>query len=115
MRTHLLLFFLFISCTVFSQTTITGNITDTNGAPLPGTNIIVTGTSDGTVTDIDGKFTLSTSKELPFKIDISNVGFKSESVQITTGGQVVNLALQEGTSLDEIVLSASRTPERIFE
>lgn len=115
MRTRLLLFFLFISCTVFSQTTITGTITDTNGTPLLGTNIIVTGTLEGTVTDIDGNFTLSTSRELPFRIEISNVGFRPEIIQITSSGQVVNIALQEGTSLDEIVLSASRTPERIFE
>jgi len=109
----ILLFFCVISS--FSQTTITGTVVDNNRIPLPGANIIVVGTTQGTITDFDGKFTLSVTETLPFSIAISSVGFESQTFRITSNNQEVNVVLVEGTSLDEIVVSASRTPERIFE
>jgi len=110
------LFLLFLFClSAHSQTTITGNVLDNTGLPVLGANIIVTGTSQGTVTDFDGNFTLTVSEQPPFAVTISNVGYETATFQITTNNQVVNAVLVEGTSLDEIVVSASRTPERIFE
>ncbi len=109
-------FLLFLFClSVHSQTTITGNVLDNNGLPVLGANIIVTGTSQGTVTDFDGNFTLTVSEQPPFAVTISNVGYETATFQITSNNQVINAVLVEGTSLDEIVVSASRTPERIFE
>ena len=109
----ILLFFCVISS--FSQTTITGTVVDNNRIPLPGANVIAVGTTQGTITDFDGKFTLSVTETPPFSIEISNVGFESQTFRITTNNQELNVVLVEGTSLDEIVVSASRTPERIFE
>ncbi|HSJ11247.1 MAG TPA: carboxypeptidase-like regulatory domain-containing protein, partial [Gillisia sp.] len=109
----ILLFFCVISS--FSQTTITGTVVDNNRIPLPGANVIVVGTTQGTITDFDGKFSLSVTETLPFSIAISSVGFESQTFRITSNNQEVNVVLVEGTSLDEIVVSASRTPERIFE
>ncbi len=108
-----LIFFLCFSA--HSQTTITGNVVDNNSLPILGANIIITGTSQGTVTDFDGNFTLTVDQEPPFTIEISSVGFESKSFEITSNNQVVTAVLTEGTFLDEIVVSASRTPERIFE
>lgn len=83
---------------------------------LPGTNVAVVGENIGTISDADGKFILIANKQLPFEIEISSVGFASQKVQITKKNQVVNLSLtQEENRLDEIVVSASRTPERIIE
>lgn len=115
MRTFLPLMLLFFCFTSYSQTTVTGNVVDNNGLPILGANIIVTNTSQGTVTDFDGNFTLTVSEQPPFTLEISSVGFESKSFDITANNQVVNAVLVEGTSLDEIVVSASRTPERIFE
>lgn len=115
MRTFFPLMLLFFCFTSYSQTTVTGNVVDNNGLPILGANIIVTNSSQGTVTDFDGNFTLTVSEPLPFSLEISSVGFGSKSFEITTNNQVVNAVLIEGTSLDEIVVSASRTPERIFE
>src|SRR5690606_21261641 len=50
----------------------------------------------------------------PFSIQASSVGFETTTVEITNN-QRVDIILKEGTSLDEVVISASRTPERIFE
>ena len=88
---------------------------DNNGQPLPGANIIVTGTTTGTISDYDGNFSLTVNQDPPFTIQISSVGFETVDQEITTNPQTIDVTLSEGTSLDEIVISASRTPERIFE
>jgi len=99
----------------FSQTTITGSVVDDNSQPIPGANIIIVGTSTGTVTDFDGNFSLTTNLNPPFKLQGSSVGFETVIEDITSNNQIINFILNEGTSLDEVVISASRTPERIFE
>ena len=102
----------------FSQTTITGSVVDDNSQPIPGANIIIVGTSSGTVTDFDGNFSLTTNLNPPFKLQGSSVGFETIILEVTlarSNDQIINFILNEGTSLDEVVISASRTPERIFE
>jgi iron complex outermembrane receptor protein len=115
MKTFLPVLLLFVCGITFSQTKISGSVVDDNNQPIPGANIIVIGTSTGTVTDFDGQFSLLFNQNPPFKIQASSVGFTSGTQEITKNNQVVNFILKEGTSLDEIVISASRTPERIFE
>jgi len=100
----------------FAQTTITGTVVDdVSKQPIPSANVIILGTSEGTVTDFDGNFTLKTDQTPPFSIQVSSVGFTSQTTEITLNNQKVDIVLTEGTSLDEVVISASRTPERIFE
>ena len=102
----------------FSQTTITGSVVDDNSQPIPGANIIIVGTSTGTVTDFDGNFSLTTNLNPPFKLQGSSVGFETVILEVAvarSNDQIINFTLNEGTSLDEVVISASRTPERIFE
>ena len=106
---------LFCCALSFSQTTVKGKIIDNNGQPLPGANIIVTGTTTGTISDYDGNYTLTVNQEPPFTIQISSVGFETVNQEVTTNPQTIDVTLIEGTELDEVVISASRTPERIFE
>lgn len=115
MRTILKIFLLLFCVSSYAQTTIKGTVTDDSGQPLPGANIIIVGTSTGTMTDFDGKYTLSTSQAPPFILQVSSVGFETQTKEVTANNQVIDFALKEGSELDEIVISASRTPERIFE
>ena len=113
--TYLMLLFCGLA---FSQTTITGSVVDDNSQPIPGANIIIVGTSTGTVTDFDGNFSLTTNLNPPFKLQGSSVGFETVILEVAvarSNDQIINFTLNEGTSLDEVVISASRTPERIFE
>ena len=110
----ILLLFLFGNI-IHSQTTISGTVTDNNSQPIPGVNVIVLGTTIGTVTDFDGNFRLTYAQSPPFTIQASSIGFETISKEITSNNQTVNFTLNEGTALDEVVISASRTPERIFE
>ncbi|MGB6268223.1 MAG: TonB-dependent receptor [Olleya sp.] len=115
MRTILSIVLLCFCSIAFSQTTITGTVVDDSQQPIPSANVIIDGTSVGTATDFDGNFTLTTNETPPFTIQVSSVGFTSEDVEVTSNNQNINVVLAEGTSLDEVVISASRTPERIFE
>ncbi|MFD0990724.1 TonB-dependent receptor [Mariniflexile jejuense] len=115
MKTILPLLLLLFCGISYSQTTISGSVTDDNNQPIPGANVIVVGTSTGTVTDFDGNFTLTFNQKPPFNVQASSVGFETVTIQVTSNNQKLSFILKEGTSLDEVVISASRTPERIFE
>jgi len=116
MRTFLTSVFLLLSVFGFSQTIITGNVVDESNVPIPGASIIIAGKTIGTTADFDGNFTLNTSESVPFKLVISSIGYSGSSNTITQNNESINVVLEEAqTFLDEVVLSASRTPERIFE
>ena len=115
MKTILKIFMLFFCAFSFAQTTVKGTVTDNNGQPLPGANIIVVGTTTGTISDFDGNYSLTYNQNPPFSITVSSVGFEAVTKEVTTNPQTINFVMVEGTALDEIVISASRTPERIFE
>jgi len=116
MRTLLFLCFLLIGIGSIAQTTIKGTVNDNNGEPVPGANIVIIGTTTGTVSDFDGNFVLGTTQAPPFVLRITSIGYSEVTVQVTSNNQTLAIVLQESsTMLDEIVVSASRTPERLFE
>ncbi len=116
MRVYFLILSLFFCSITFAQNTITGSVTDNNNQPIPDANIQVVGDKSGTVTDSDGKFTLNSSKSLPFTIVVTSLGHETKKVNIATNNQNVNVKLVgEETKLNEVVVSASRTPERVLE
>lgn len=115
MKTILKLFTLLFCVGAFSQSTIKGKITDESGLPLPGANIVVVGTSSGAVSDFDGNYTLTTDSNPPFSIRVTYTGFKVQTIEVTSNNQTIDVTMVEGNQLDEVVISASRTPERIFE
>ena len=96
-------FLLFVPIISFGQSTVSGTITDgSSSLPLPGVNIIVKGTSVGTNTDFDGKYTLNISNGQT--IVFSYVGFITQ--EITYNGQPsIDITMTEDASqLDEVVL-----------
>ena len=113
----LLAFVVFGSAAMLAQTTITGTVKDAKtGESLPGANIKVERKAVGTNTDFDGNFSLNVSDIPPFSLEISVLGYKTEKVEVTKNNQNLDVLLTENeTFLDEIVVSASRTPERIME
>ena len=93
--------FLLSSTLAFAQNRVTGVVTDKTGEPLIGVNVLEKGTTNGTVTDIDGKFTVDMpqGKTLVF----SFIGFVTQEIKVTSN--VVNVVLNEDTkTLDEVVV-----------
>ena len=116
MRTKLSIALLLFAFVGFSQTTISGKVVDQNNEPVPGANVVISGKAIGTTTDFDGLFNLETSEVPPFQLVITSIGYSDATEEITTNNQNVTIVITEAeTFLDEVVISASRTPERIFE
>jgi iron complex outermembrane recepter protein len=116
MRTLLCMALMLLGTIGSAQTTINGTVVDQNNQPIPGANVVIVGKAIGTVTDFDGNFTLQTSEVPPFQLRITSLGYSDGLENITSNNQNLNVVLNEAqTFLDEVVLSASRTPERIFE
>ncbi len=105
------------SSTLFAQTVVTGNVKDAkSGDPLPGVNIKVVGKSLGTATDFDGNYSLKVNQEPPFDVIVTTLGFGSQTLNVTEKNQTLDVTLTENASaLDEVVVSASRTPESVRE
>ncbi|MGB0949897.1 MAG: carboxypeptidase-like regulatory domain-containing protein, partial [Marinirhabdus sp.] len=85
--------------------TVSGNITDENGLPLPGVNVIVKGTSTGTQTDFDGNY--SVSARAGTSLVYSYVGYRTEERLVSAGTATVSFAMQpDADTLDEVVVTA---------
>lgn len=87
--------------TVFQSSTIRGTVVDANGIPVIGASVLVKGTSNGTITDIDGNFTLQNTSGT---LVVSYIGYKTQEVSIQNQ-KVFNIVLKEDTEvLDEVVV-----------
>ncbi len=82
---------------------VTGHIADGKGEALIGVNVVEAGTTNGTVTDIDGNYSLRLTTSNPI-LNISYIGFTTQTVDVGTRS-VINVVLEEETSfLDEVVV-----------
>lgn len=85
---------------------ISGIVTDVSGEPLIGASILVKGTTSGTVTDIDGKFSLAVPANAEILV-VSYTGFSTLEYPISGGATNVTIQLEESAaSLDEVVVTA---------
>ena len=93
----------------FAQQNVTGTISDNSGVPLAGVNVLEKGTTNGVITDFDGLYTISVDGNAT--LTFSYVGYDTTEVDVNNQ-TTINATLQEGVSLDEIVLVGSRSPKR---
>ncbi|HEY9115433.1 MAG TPA: TonB-dependent receptor [Bacteroidales bacterium] len=88
-----------------------GLVTDKSGAPLPGVNVIEKGTTNGTTTDIDGKFQMSASSET-ITLDFSMVGFSQLEYEFKAGDKISVQMLEDVVGLDEVLVVGYGTQKR---
>ena len=91
----------------YAQTTVKGKITSEGGEPLIGATVAVKNSTDGTVTDIDGNYSLKTKKTLTQKdlLVFSYVGYKT--LQKNYAGNTMNVKLaEESQQLNDVVVTA---------
>ena len=90
------------------QKTVQGTVvTADDGLPLPGASVVVAGTSRGTQTDFDGKFSISVSSDET--LTVSYVGFKTISRVIGDASQITFSLEADSESLDEVIVTAYGT------
>ncbi len=116
MKMYLFIMSLLFCTLLQAQNIVTGSVMDSKNQPIPGANVRVVGDSSSATTDGEGNFKLSSSASLPLKIEATSVGYEKRTVSVSSNNLKVTIVLNdEETKLNEIVVSASRTPERLLE
>lgn len=105
MKGFLMMSLILASGAAFAQgKTVTGKVTDTqSGEALPGVNVVVKGTSQGTITDVDGKYSLQISSDDDVLI-FSFIGYKREEIAVAGRTSVDVPLAADITSLEEVVV-----------
>lgn len=93
------------------QQSVKGTVTDVNGEPIIGANVVEKGTTNGVITDLDGNFTLSISPEATLLI--SYIGYISQEIRVTPGIAMNITLLEDMTTLDEVVIVGFGTQRKV--
>lgn len=92
-----------LSLNATAQTKVSGTVIDESGLPLPGAGVVESGTSNGTVTDVDGKFAISVKPGA--SLEISYIGYVTATVAAPADGKNVTVTLEtDNNVLNEIVV-----------
>ena len=84
--------------------TITGTIVDPSGMPVIGANVMVKGTTNGTITDMDGKFSLEVTSGAT--LVVSYVGYSNQEIKIGNQTKLSIVLKEDSEALDELVVTA---------
>ncbi len=110
---YFLLIFVFCGFNITAQTTkIEGFVFEDGQKPLIGASIIILGTSQGTITDINGNFEIVTT--LPVTLKVSLVGYESQELYIQDNSKIEVSLKASNELLNVVVITASRTEENIL-
>ncbi len=109
----LILFLITSNYVLFAQTEVSGLVFDEYLEPFPGAVITINKLKVAT-SDFDGAFEIKVEK-FPVTMTVSAVGYQAEKIILESASQDINVILKESQILDQVVLSASRTPERVME
>jgi len=109
-KSYLLLSLLFVASLAYGQRSVTGTVTDSKtGEGLIGVNVIVSGSSYGTATDIDGNFNINLVDGQD-QLEFSYIGYQTKTIEVT--GNVVDITMDEGSVLDEVVVIGYGTAQK---
>ncbi|BDC98745.1 SusC/RagA family TonB-linked outer membrane protein [Persicobacter psychrovividus] len=101
------LFLLFSSLTTYAQQVqVAGKVIDTDGAPLLGATVQIEGTTNGTITDMEGKFSITYNKGPEKKLHISFIGYKDQSILIGNQANIEVILAADVQELSEVVVTA---------
>ncbi|WP_136465903.1 SusC/RagA family TonB-linked outer membrane protein [Flagellimonas onchidii] len=106
----LMLFSCVFSTALAQEKNVSGTVTDQNGLPLPGVNIVVDGTTNGTQTDFDGNYTISASQGQT--LIFSYIGQK-DAQRVVGTTSIINVQMEEDTqTLEEVIVVAYGTQKK---
>lgn len=110
LRTVWLLLLLVISTSLSAQTRVTGTVYESDGkTPMVGATIMQKGTSNGTATDIDGKFSLKVTGKNPVLV-FQSVGYTKQEVAAKGKTEFTITMKESATMLNDVVVTASVSP-----
>ncbi len=92
-----------VQLTFAQEKTVSGTVSDDQGMPLPGVNVLVKGTQSGTQTDFDGNYTIEVAQGET--LTFSYIGFETQEIAVGASN-TYDVTMQAGTELDEVVVTA---------
>lgn len=95
---------------VFAQQSISGKVTDENGAPLPGATVLVKGTNNGTTTDFDGNFVIEAG--INAVLQVSYLGYSQKEISLNGQSNITVQLDPDATQLDDVVVVGYGTQRR---
>ena len=101
-KVSILFYFCFLSSSFLFAQNVTGQLIDNDGTPLIGASVLVKGTERGTITDIDGKFSIEASEGDVLKI--SYIGYSDQEITVGTDRNISLTMASDSELLDEIVV-----------
>ncbi len=108
----LLTFLIYSSTSAFAQQTIKGVVKNSKGVAVSGATVTVRGTTTAVAADENGEFSITSTLEPPFYLQVKSVGFKPQDFQVLTGQTTqLELTLVEDDLLSEIVVTSRRRKE----
>ncbi len=112
MLLSLVLLMVLTTAMAFAQKTISGKVTDENGASIPGVSVVVKGTTTGTITDIDGKYDLKVADHFKQTLSFSFIGMISQEMPIRDNS-VINVTMKSETiGVEEVVVVGYGTRQK---
>lgn len=116
LKTLVIALLMFSSAAVMAQSTVSGSVKDSNtGEALIGAAVVIKGTGIGVTSDVEGNFELTSDTPFPWSLEVSFVGYSAFSVQVSAETSDLGVSLEADDLLSEVVISASRKPEKIQE
>jgi TonB-dependent starch-binding outer membrane protein SusC len=103
MKVKLLALLMVLSVVSYAQNAVSGRVTDENDQGLPGVNVLIKGSSQGTVTDVDGAFTLQ-SVNSDATLQISFIGYSTQEIAVANRSSISVKLMPDITALDEVVV-----------
>ncbi|WP_345190390.1 TonB-dependent receptor [Algibacter agarivorans] len=117
-KNGILLIMLLLSVSTAIAQSISGNVKDNTGMPLPGVNVIVDGTTKGAVTDFDGNYSISNLENGTYTLSATFIGYAKTSQSVTIDGADVTVDFvmaEDAQSLDEIIVTGVVNPKSKIE
>lgn len=104
-------FLIILKASLYASFTVTGVVTDVNNTSLPGVSVLIKGTSHGTVTDVNGAFSLTVTTDEATLV-ISYLGYVSEEVRVNGPKHLAMILVEDINSLDEVVVIGYGTRQK---
>ena len=96
-----------VQITFAQEKTVSGTVTDEEGLPLPGVNVIIQGTESGTQTDFDGNFSIET--EVGEILEFSFVGLTTQEITVGQSNTLDIVMVSNAEALGEVIVTGYRT------
>lgn len=95
---------------IYFEKTVKGTVTDQNGLPLPGANVVVKGSTKGVQTDVDGSFVITVADNVT-KLVVSYIGMEDQ--EVTVGSTPLKIVMKEvGQKLEEVVIGYGKAKKK---